>query len=187
MSDPEDLTAGAALEALVARLLLREIDEDLVRTLGASGVAEGLEALAGGTLGWLREPWTPTREEQAREEFTRLFLVPGGVPPLASAWVPGERERLGETFATLVSRAMEALGREPEGSTAAGRLPIDHLGLLLDLVAHAGSASDPSLRKLEPLLRFGRLRTAYTRSLEYRATWANSKPGVAAAEKHPLT
>ncbi|MFG0320229.1 MAG: hypothetical protein ACF8XB_23350, partial [Planctomycetota bacterium JB042] len=53
----------------------------------------------------------------------------------ASAGLPGERERVGAGVHDLVSRVMAALDVAPEGPLA--RVPPDHLGFLLHLVALA--------------------------------------------------
>lgn len=139
---PLDGRERAPIDRFLARLLLEELDEDVVTALGAPEIADILELVEPGCRLWLREPWTPARDASAREEFARLFLLPGGAPPLASAWIEGEREQLGAQFTSFVSRALDASGRQTRHSRVWGNLPLDHLGLLLDLTASLFSSEE---------------------------------------------
>lgn len=136
------LPERAPLYSLFSLLLLAELDEESRAVLAEPVVAEVFERAGPGTEAWLREPWTQARERRAREEFARLFLLPGGAPPFASAWIDGPLEALGGQLATLMSRALEALGREPLEREPWGRLPLDHAGLLFDVVSSAMATGD---------------------------------------------
>lgn len=139
----------APIERCVARLVLRELDPAAAAQLGAPPLADLLAKLDPEVPASLN-PWTADREEAAREEFARLFLLPGGVSPCASAWLPGEREALGARLATLITRALEALGRRRAQDD---RLPLDHLALLLELVADASAAHDEATRAVGDIVR----------------------------------
>jgi len=129
LSGPE----RAPFDRLLARLLLREPDAELEVLLRESGLLSRLDEGAD----------QPLDLEAYAEEYTRLFLLPEGAPPFASAWLEGERERLGAQFTGFVHQTLAALGRETERAAPWGNLPLDHLGLLLDLSANAFSSEDP--------------------------------------------
>ena len=139
LSAPEQ----ALVYRLCARLLLRELDAATVATLLAPGVAESLEAAASGTTASLAG-WDAAATEAHAEEFTRLFLIPGGVSPRAAAWGAGERERLGAGVAREVRALLPALGRRVDAPAGVGRLPEDHVALLLELAACGLEGADPA-------------------------------------------
>ena len=118
----------APLYELLARLLTSEVDAALLSALRAPEAAGLMERLAPGFMG------EEVDLDALAEEFAALFLIPGGTPPFASAWAPeGAPDELPERIATFIHRAMEALAVEQSG--AAGRLSLDHAGLLCALVA----------------------------------------------------
>jgi TorA maturation chaperone TorD len=125
----------APIDLLLSRLLLEELDAGLVETLAREEIVEILERVEPAVRASVNAPWTEAREAAAREEYARLFLLPKGVPPFASAWLEGEREQLGAQLTSFVSRVMKVLDRE--SSDRHGNLPLDHLGLLLELAATA--------------------------------------------------
>ena len=125
----------APIDLLVSRLLLSELDAALIESLAREEIVAVLERADPEARASLSQPWTRAAEEDAREEYARLFLLPNGVPPFASAWIEGEREQLGAQLTTFVSRAMTALDRTTTDQQ--GNLPLDHLGLLLELAATA--------------------------------------------------
>ena len=140
---PLDAREAAPLYALFSQLLLRELGAATIERLSDPEVACVLERAATGCRAWLAEPWTPERERAAREEFARLFLAPGRVPPFASAWLEGPHQALAGQLSTFATQALEALGRSAEPADEAvesgvGRPALDHAGLLCDLVAQAG-------------------------------------------------
>jgi TorA maturation chaperone TorD len=117
-------------DRLLSRVLLREPDAELEELLCASGLMSRLDEEGALDL------------EAYAEEYTRLFLLPEGAPPFASAWLEGERERLGAQFVSFVNETLAALGRETDHAAPWGNLPRDHLGLLLDLSANAFASDD---------------------------------------------
>ena len=156
----------APIERCVARLVLRELDPAAAAQLGAPPLADLLAKLDPEVPASLN-PWTADREEAAREEFARLFLLPGGVSPCASAWLPGEREALGARLATLITRALEALGRRRAQDD---RLPLDHLALLLELEATRAVGDIVRREALGPwVARFGAALRAQAKLPIYRA------------------
>ncbi len=136
------LEERAPLYGFCADLLLHEIDPARLAVLSQPQVCEVLDRAAPGYRSWQTAGWSPARESELRSEYARLFLLPGGTPPFASAWIDGEREALGAQLATLVTRALEALGRERVRAEPWGELPLDHAGLLFDLVVSGVQAGD---------------------------------------------
>ncbi len=125
----------APLYELLARLLTSEVDEDLVRALRDPAAAPLLERLAPGV------GQEQLDLDELAAEFARLFLIPGGTPPFASAWAPEDApEELAERIAAFVHGAMEALAVEQSG--VAGRLSLDHAGLLCSLIAKGLEGDD---------------------------------------------
>ncbi len=164
----------APLYELLARLLTAEVDAALLSSLKAPEASALFERLAPGFLA--EEPDL----DDLAGEFAALFLIPGGAPPFASAWAPeGSPEELPERIATFVHKAMEVLSVEQSG--AAGRLSLDHAGLLCALVARglAGDADQQELARhvreeaLAPWApRFGEALVAKASSKVYEATGA---------------
>ncbi len=164
----------APLYELLARLLTAEVDAALLSSLKAPEASALFERLAPGFLA--EEPDL----DDLAGEFAALFLIPGGAPPFASAWAPeGSPEELPERIATFVHKAMEVLSVEQSG--AAGRLSLDHAGLLCALVARglAGDADQQELARhvreeaLAPWApRFGEALVARASSKVYEATGA---------------
>ena len=124
----------APFYALASRLLLEEVHEQTFNQLRMGPVRSLLVAVDPGCEGWLDEPWEESRELLLREEYARLFLMASGVPPFVSAWLEGDREKLGLELHDFVTGCLRALAREPRVVEPWGRLPLDHLGLLLELV-----------------------------------------------------
>ena len=167
----------APIDLLVSRVLLVELDGDLVALLRQPEIRSVLEAVETGVGAALQRPWDAVREEAAREEYARLFLLPKGVPPFASAWIEGERERLGAQLTTFISRLMTVLDREMEAQQ--GNLPLDHLGLLLELSGTAALDERPTHQRAAAHLQaealgpwvgqFGRALQRHARLPIYRA------------------
>lgn len=123
----------ALIYRLCGRLLLREVDAATLELLRQPAVRETLERAAPGA-GAALDDWD---DEAQREEFTRLFLLPGGVSAQASAWLPRERDALGAGLARAAEALLAELGRAPDPIPGVGRLPRDHGALLLELAALA--------------------------------------------------
>jgi len=124
----------APFYALVSRLLLEEVHRETFERLREEPVRSLLIAADSGCEGWLDQDWDESRELRLREEYARLFLMSSGVPPFVSAWLEGDREKLGAELHAFVTGCLRALAREPRVVEPWGRLPLDHLGLLLELV-----------------------------------------------------
>ncbi|HBP21239.1 MAG TPA: hypothetical protein DEA08_26060 [Planctomycetes bacterium] len=126
-------TELALVYRLCGRLLLREVDAPALELLRQPPVRATLERAAPGAAAAL-DAWD---DEAQREEFTRLFLLPEGVSPRASAWLPRERDTLGAGVARVSEALLAELGRSPDQLPGVGRLPRDHGALLLELAALA--------------------------------------------------
>ena len=138
MTEPLPRASRAALYRLCADLLTHELDAARLRDLReVSAVLVRVEPELG--------EWLATADAAAlralREEFARLFLLPRGVSPYASAWLDGDSQVLATQIATLVHRAMAAL--ELEQTRVAGSLSLDHLGLLYAVASTALDSDVP--------------------------------------------
>ena len=127
----------APFYAVASRLLLAEIDAAAYQLVASTPLRAWVAGDDTNHGAWLDEGWSDGREAALREEYARLFLLPDGTPPFASAWLEGEREALGAQMHGFVTAALEALGREIRVAEPWGRIPLDHVGLLLDLVVVA--------------------------------------------------
>ncbi len=132
VSEPLPRASRAALYRLCADLLTHELDEPRLRDL--RDVAALLVRLEPELQDWLAGA-DEAALEAVRVEFSRLFLLPRGVFPFASAWLEGDCEAQATQIATLVHRAMAAL--ELEQTEVVGALSLDHLGLLYAVVGAA--------------------------------------------------
>lgn len=124
----------AALYRLFARLLTAAPDAALLDALGAPAAAAVLERAAPGFSAWLGALGSDGQAALGTE-FARLFLLPRGAAPYASAWIEGDRERLAGQLAAFTHRLMAALDMQQTGSQ--GNLSQDHLGLLFAVTAEA--------------------------------------------------
>jgi len=79
----------SAVYALLAGLLSREIDQNLLELLRVPPVKELLFQVEPEIAALFNEPWTPARQEAYAVEFCRLFIYPGVCHPHADAWVEG--------------------------------------------------------------------------------------------------
>lgn len=129
----------APIYAWLARLLVREVDAETLTALRDPVVSGFFEAGTPGFTQWAALPPTRERLDTLAEEFARLFLVPGGVPLFASAWLDGDQKQLAGDLADFVDTALSALGRKTNPTEPWGRLPLDHLALWLDLIVAAAS------------------------------------------------
>ena len=140
--------AKASLATLVAHLLLHEVDGPTLEVLRQEGVLEVLEKLEPGCRDYLAgREWGPADFDSAAAEYCRLFILPRGVPPYASAWLGGDPLVAGPRVAARAAEVRRALGLEGAG----GNPPDDHLGVLLTFLARAwqaGPAGEPVARVL---------------------------------------
>ncbi len=127
----------AAILSLLSRLFLREVDDALLGELAREDIAETLDTLAPGARA---EVTAALEDESAREaldvEYCRLFILPKGVSPFAASWASDgptmERAALEDRIGTL----FDALRMRPRDGEL-GRLPADHVGILLALASVA--------------------------------------------------
>jgi TorA maturation chaperone TorD len=142
------LETRAPIDAWLARVLACELDDEASRTMRE----EPLRRLLGRLEPQLGTVWPMAAEAAAdrsdREDFARLFLLPGGVPPRAGAFLPGAPELADGHATALVDRSLDLLGRRVVSRSPWGRLPRDHFALILELVAHASCSDDPIDRSL---------------------------------------
>ncbi|WP_279244632.1 TorD/DmsD family molecular chaperone [Candidatus Litorirhabdus singularis] len=174
-----DLAERAPIYAWLARLLVCEIDAEAWRQLGtARDVLVQLEpALADELAGQL----TPSRCEDLAEEFARLFLLPNGVSPFASSWIAENQasESIRDEISMMVGQGLLALGHQAVHREPWGRLPQDHVAVLLDLVASAQLSNDATANEIAGhldqqllgawLLAFGSALAQSSREPLYRA------------------
>lgn len=141
-----ELTARAPIYDWLARLLIAEVDDEAWSALRDAPVRRVLAQLAPALDGALAVDFTPEDCESHAEEYARLFLLPNGVSPFASSWLDGEGapERTRDELAVLVESGFASLGRAPRDTGAWGRVPRDHVALILDLVAQASSLAEQS-------------------------------------------
>lgn len=124
----------ASLAALVAHLLLYEVDAPMLENLCQDDVVEVLDKLDPGCREYLAgRDWVADDFDTLAAEYCRLFVLPGGLPPYASAWLDGGYPVNGPRVAARIKEMMRALGVEE----VAGNVPRDHLGFLLALWAQA--------------------------------------------------
>ena len=142
------LETRAPIDAWLARVLACELDDETARTLREEPLCHLLQCLEP-QLGSVWPLATDAEDDRRdREDFARLFLLPGGLPPRAGAFLPGA-PALAEGHATaMVDRALDLLGRRAVSRSPWGRLPRDHFALILELVAHASCSDDPIDRSL---------------------------------------
>jgi TorA maturation chaperone TorD len=170
LTERAELLVGerAPIYRLVARLLIREVDAATWVALREPAIVDFLEAAAPDFGDWIAREPNAERLEELAEEFARLFLVPGGVPLFASAWIEGQSESVANGLAHFVSEILEATGRETVFAEPWGRLPLDHLALWLDLVAGLADESPELARHLDDQL-MGPWIISLGRSLEEHA------------------
>ena len=115
--------ADAALYALLSRLLASEIDLDFHALLSSPEIREILEKVEPSCL-------DPFDQEMAASEYCRLFVLPNGVPPVASAWLPRSEPNHSVAIVGLVHRLQSALDL-----SLPTELPPDHAGTLLAIMS----------------------------------------------------
>lgn len=160
MSEGLSLAERAPLYDFGARLLVSEVDASTWAAITADPLRTLLDKAHPGLAAWAEGEWSDERREALAEEFARLFLLPGLVPPFASRWLvatigdEGMREKTRGEIASIVALACEGLGaerREPGGN-----LPADHAALIFAIAAEAatqpGAENDPVLARFDETL-----------------------------------
>lgn len=156
------LAERAPVYDFAARLLSSEIEAAIWTAISADPLRAIFDQARPGFADWAGGGFDEARREALAEEFARLFLVPGVVPPFASRWVVqpiGEettREKTRAEIASLVALACEGLGLDTNVEGPGGRLPPDHAALVFAIAAEAakqpGAESDPVLARFEEAL-----------------------------------
>lgn len=146
-ADTSEAIAQVATGRLLAQLLLRELDPELLSELRAPEVSAALGELGvkvpppgdpGGDRAWL--------EERGAEYLDRWLRPERGGPPVQSLWSGGQYE--GDP-AVALRRWTQSAGLEYDASAARGA-PIDHLGssmALWCLAAEHAPEHAPALRQ----------------------------------------
>ena len=143
-----ELSQRAPIYRWIAQLLIAEVDAAGWRGLREEPVRSTLARLVPALDRALTVDFTTEVRDAHAEEYARLFLLPNGVSPFASSWIEleGLPERSRDELAVLVERGFESLGRVPNDVGAWGRVPRDHVALILDLVSQAASRAAQSQR-----------------------------------------
>jgi TorA maturation chaperone TorD len=126
-----DSASEAAAMTFLARLFASEIDAELLAALRVPGLKAGLAAFDPGVEAALDADWGPKEYEEAATEFCELFVLPNGVAPIASAWLPGDDPNRAAALASVTHALREQGGLELPVSLA--RLPQDHVSVVLAL------------------------------------------------------
>lgn len=142
-SDREAALPLATLYRFIARITIAELDPPVLRVLGQPVLREILTRCDPGVPDVLGAPPTTAWRRTADEAFAAAFLLPTGAPPRAAAWrVDGSDPSL-DHLTSGVATQMRRLGLERQVDGHAGRLPLDHLALMLE-VAAVGLAHQPA-------------------------------------------
>ena len=148
----------APIYDFAARLLASEIDATTWEALGREPLRSMLDKAHPGFATWVGVDFDEALREALSEEFARLFLVPGVVPPFATRWLVATigdeetRETTRGEIASLIALACEGLGLDPRDAGPGGRLPPDHAALIFAIAAEA--ARQPGAENDELLARF---------------------------------
>lgn len=176
---PDDLDRLADTLTLFGALLTRELDPPLLAVLADPEVRDGFERAAPGAAAAITRPRDEADVEADAAEYARLFVVPGGVSPRASAWLASAVDGGPAAIGARVRAYEDALGAER--SEELRSLPDDHaaLGLLLTAAALRGDEGSRAAARqlfeelLVPwLLAFGEALEAAARDPVYRALGA---------------
>ena len=154
MQDPQSLSAQSGLCDLLSRLLLSKPDPELVQLLHTDVVVEALDALEPGTAAWLQslDVGAPAFEALV-EDYRTLFLLPEGVSLRAGLWLERTESSSNRSPADGIREALGRLAVIQADASPLGRLPSDHLALLLAAAAHGlRRTGSPDQRAADALL-----------------------------------
>ena len=142
---PDTTTADslAPVAQLLAELLSREIDEDLLALLRADGVKDILAAGDSDLAASLEKPWTKADFEAHAVEFCRLFIYPAVVPARPEHWL---KTQSGEQFSIRRWFAEEDL---PELAPHLAELPDTHVAKIFAVRAGVSGASEEWVQEYE--------------------------------------
>lgn len=110
------MTPEASLYNLLARLLSTEIDADFLTLLQSEDIRGIFEQIHPGCLN--------IDFDDAATEYCRLFILPKGVPALASAWLSGENAVIPTLVHHLESTLQLSLPGDQRPDSAAVLLPL---------------------------------------------------------------
>jgi TorA maturation chaperone TorD len=133
----------APIYGWLSGFLVREIDEARWIGLGREPIRGLLSRAEPGFHAWSASPFTEEIDAALAEEYARLFLLPEGVSPFVSTWLDGDREQLSGSLASMVERGLVVLAREPVRREPWGRLPLDHLACVFDVVSESIASGEP--------------------------------------------
>ncbi|MEM9175519.1 MAG: hypothetical protein AAGC67_09815 [Myxococcota bacterium] len=137
------LAERAPVYDFAARLLASEVDAATWSAFTTEPLRSILDKARPGFARWAEGEFDAARRAALDEEFARLFLVPGLVPPLAARWLvetigdEAAREATRAEVANIVALACEGLGIDAKPDGPGGRLPPDHAALIFAIAAEA--------------------------------------------------
>ncbi|MDF1657546.1 MAG: hypothetical protein P1U58_08030 [Verrucomicrobiales bacterium] len=137
-SDPH-----APVAQLLAELLSREVDDELLSLLQADGVKEVLAAGDPELAACLEKTWTKTDFEAHAVEFCRLFIYPAVAPARPEHWL---KTQSGEQFSIRRWFAEEDL---PELAPHLAELPDTHVAKILAVRAGVSGAPEEWVTQYE--------------------------------------
>jgi len=162
LSQGLSLAERAPLYDFAAQLLVSEVDASTWAAITAEPLRTLLDKAHPGFAAWAEAEWSDERREGLAEEFARLFLLPGLVPPFASRWLVATigdetmREKTRGEIASIVALACEGLGLGAERRGPGGNLPADHAALIFAIAAEAAkqpdAEDDPVLARFDETL-----------------------------------
>ena len=126
----------SSLHGLLARLFLKEADPDLLRELARPEIAEVVEQLEPGFEAFVARDFDEAALDELAAEYASLFLLPGGVSPYTAAWMEGEEGAVRAHLEEQITVIQQSLQIEA-ADFGLGKVPSDHIGMLLALAAVA--------------------------------------------------
>lgn len=168
-SDSAASTTLGTLYRFIARLTTSELDDAVLEALRPPVVRDILARCDPGVLEVLDAPPTNQWRQAADEAFAAAFLLPGGAPPRAAAWWDDRDDLTLERLTSGVTAQMRRLGLERRFDAQAGRLPLDHLALMLE-VAATGLEREPAMTSAWVELHVNSWAARWGRALAERST-----------------
>ncbi|MEM9463251.1 MAG: hypothetical protein AAGF11_54420 [Myxococcota bacterium] len=125
----------ASLYRFIARITVTELDPPALGVLRQPAIRDILTRCDPQVPQVLDAPTTTAWRRDADEAFTAAFLLPTGAPPRAAAWRADGSDPSLDHLTSGVAHQMRRLGLERRIDGHAGRLPLDHLALMLEVAA----------------------------------------------------
>ncbi|MEM7383939.1 MAG: hypothetical protein AAF514_03255 [Verrucomicrobiota bacterium] len=139
----EETLALGGLFQLLGRLLCEELNPGLIDLLQAPDINAILIANHPNCAAYLARPWDECEFERAATEYCRLFVLPGGISPLAGAWVKKGDQSPGVGIDQLVRAVSSEI--ELPLPRSVETMPSEHGGRLLSIGGRLMCASDPGI------------------------------------------